>query len=69
MIEASNVLKLAETEAWRVDSISLQCFVKAGLDLSKVSAPFVLETGSSADISLHRIALAESNSTTKSCAN
>jgi beta-glucosidase len=69
MIEASNVLKFGETDAWRVDSISLQCFVKAGLDLSKVSAPFVLEADSRANISLHRIALSESNSTTKSCAN
>jgi len=68
MIEASNVSDFKKTEAWRVDSVSLQCFVNAGLDLSKVSAPFVLESDSSASITLHRIELAESNATTKSCA-
>lgn len=69
MVDAKSVFNFSNKNGWREDSISLKCFANAGLDLSKVNAPFVLEADSAAMIVVHRIELVEANATTKSCAN
>lgn len=67
LIDASRILSNAKMSSWRTDVISLQCFISAGLDLTKVSAPFVLESDSKGSITLHRLELVESNDVTLSC--
>lgn len=67
LIDASRILSNAKMSDWRTDVISLQCFISAGLDLTKVSAPFVLESDSKGSIALHRLELVESKDVTLSC--
>lgn len=42
---------------WRTVAVPLKCFAKAGADLSKVDAPFLLSLNGPATISLSRVAL------------
>ena len=67
MVEVGGASDAGKSDAWRVDSVSLQCLVNSGVDLSKITAPFVLESDSSASIAVHRVELAEPNATTRSC--
>lgn len=67
LIDANRILSIGKRSGWRTDIIPLQCFVSAGLDLTKVSAPFVLESDTKGSISLHRLELVESNDVTLSC--
>jgi beta-glucosidase len=67
LIDANQFFAAEKATDWRTDVISLQCFVSAGLDLTKVTAPFVLESDAKGSISLHRLELVESKEATLRC--
>lgn len=67
LIDVSKLLKNGKPGTWRIDSLSLQCFVNVGLDLSEVKSPFVLEADTEISVSIHRVELAKTGPTTKSC--
>jgi beta-glucosidase len=59
-IDISAQLMAAKEKGWKTISVPLSCFAKAGLDMTKVGAPFAISSAAPLDLSVSRVALATS---------
>jgi beta-glucosidase len=66
-IDISAQLLEAKDKGWKTISVPLSCFAKAGLDMTKVGAPFGISSASTLEIAVSRIALGASGSGLITC--
>lgn len=57
-LDITDVIAAAPRSEWRTAQITLNCFVKRGLDVSKVTSPFGLETSGGLSLTLTDVRLA-----------
>jgi beta-glucosidase len=66
-IDISAQLMAAKGQGWKTISVPLSCFAKAGLDMTKVGAPFGISSATPLDMTVSRIALGASGAGLISC--
>jgi beta-glucosidase len=66
-IDLTASLNAAAGRGWQTLSIPLSCFMKSGVDMTKVAVPISIKTGAALDMSVSRIALGTSASGLVTC--
>lgn len=61
IVEFKDTLMRPALDQWETHSIDVQCFVNAGLDLSKIESLFSMETAGVLDVTLANIRLSDSH--------
>lgn len=66
-LDITSQLKTAQGKGWQTMSVSLSCFAKAGLDMTKTQVPFSISTSVILDLSISRVALGTSTTGMVAC--
>jgi beta-glucosidase len=66
-LDITTQLRGAQGKGWQTLSVSLSCFAKAGLDMTKVQVPLSISTSAKLDLAISRIALGTSNAGMINC--
>ncbi|WP_207764604.1 glycoside hydrolase family 3 protein [Hyphococcus luteus] len=67
MIDLGDVLREGEGAGWRRMRVTLACFADAGADMSRLSAPFAIETHGAARIAIADVHLVQDANGVKDC--